>query len=116
LGAFQRLCSVSQSSMNWATLSASSSTPQKSAVVPLPTTFDQPVPTGSMNTRSATSIRLCGLSATPKGGTLEGFTSRSSTTRRGPTTPMCNHSDDEPGPPLNTKSTGRFGSGGPSRR
>src|SRR5687767_9246799 len=61
-----------------------------------------------MNTRSKCSNQVCGLSTTAYGG--GGIVPSSLTaTRFGPTAPRCSQTDDDPGPPLNTKHTGRGG-------
>ena len=85
--------------MNWASDFASSSTPQKSFPVPFPTGLENPVPIGSMNTMSVTSMRLLALSTSWYGGGGVGAASVV-TMRRGPKAPMCSQPDAEPGPPL----------------
>ena len=63
-----------------------------------------------MNTRSKCSNHDSGLSVTVYGGGGIVPSSRI-TTRFGPSAPRCSQIDAEPGPPLNTKQTGRdFGS------
>src|SRR5215813_1711639 len=84
----------------------SESTPQKSLFCALPTAVLNPVPTGSMKTRSDRSSRHSGLSNSlyGAGGVIPAFTVA---TRRGPKEPMCSHTDEEPGPPLYKNEIGR---------
>src|SRR5713226_240611 len=93
--------------MNWARDFTSWSTPQKSLPLALPSGLLNPVPMGSMKTRSVLSRRQEALSASLYGG--GGVASASTvTTRLGPNAPMCSHTEDEPGPPLYTKDRGRW--------
>ena len=71
-----------------------------------PSTLLQPVPGGSMNTRSAMSSGQRPLSTTGC-GPAPASSASGSMTRRGPMTPMCSHSEAEPGPPLKQNRTGR---------
>ena len=85
--------------MNFETDSISWSTPQKSSPLPFPTARENPVPTGSIMTRSALSSTEYSLFTRRKGPSVEN--SRSCTTVRcGPKIPICSHMDAEPGPPL----------------
>src|SRR5437764_2376861 len=107
LGEDQRPVRLTYCEMNCARDFASSSTPQKSLPVPFPTGFEKPVPIGSMNTMSVTSIKLFALSTVWYGG---GGVNAASvvTTRRGPNAPMCSQAEAEPGPPLKMKAIGRW--------
>src|SRR4026208_752035 len=60
-----------------------------------------------MNTRSVSSKIEYSLSVNLYGG---GGSSPSFciNTRRGPNTPKCNHTEEDPGPPLNENVSGRF--------
>ena len=66
----------------------------------------KPVLTGSMKTKSATSSSDWPLLTRRKGGGGMAPSSLSST-RRGPSNPKCSQTDDDPGPPLNEKASGR---------
>jgi hypothetical protein len=59
-----------------------------------------------MKTRSETASSDSGLSAIAYGGDASEPASPM-TTRLGPSTPMCNQTLAEPGPPLNANVTGR---------
>ena len=66
-----------------------------------------------MNTRSVKSSQVSSLSTSA--GAAEGLIVPSFIGRRqGPNAPRCSHTDDAPGPPLNTKVTGRLAAGAPS--
>ena len=60
-----------------------------------------------MKTRSVSSSSEYWLSVNLNGGWGRSPSS-SNTTRRGPRTPRCSQTDDEPGPPLNENVSGRF--------
>src|SRR5262245_48638102 len=60
-----------------------------------------------MNTRSLCSSRVSVLSVSPYGGGVSSPTSPD-TTRRGPSSPRCSQTLDDPGPPLKAKVTGRW--------
>ena len=66
----------------------------------------KPVATGSMNTKSLPSKIEYSLSTRPDGSGGK-VPSSFIFTRRGPSAPRCNHTDDEPGPPLKQNVTGR---------
>jgi hypothetical protein len=66
----------------------------------------KPVPTGSTKTRSVNASHDDSFS-TNLGGMLGSDPSSGKATRFGPTAPMWRYADDAPGPPLNTKVTGR---------
>ena len=66
-----------------------------------------------MKTRSLTASRVSGLSTSLYGGGVGASTSPTST-RRGPRSPRCSHTDAEPGPPLKTKEIGRSVTSAPS--
>ena len=59
-----------------------------------------------MKTRSETASSVSALSTSVYGGGVGAATSPTST-RRGPSRPMCSQIDDDPGPPLKTKVIGR---------
>src|SRR6185312_16253208 len=100
--------------MNSATERRSSVTPQKLGPSCGLDGRLYPVPTGSRNTRSLWSSSVYGLSSSVGGG-AGGEPSAFSFTRLGPKAPRCNHTVDDPGPPLNTKVMGRLaGSPAPS--
>src|SRR6266850_7845566 len=105
-GEFQRLLRLTYVLMNWASDLTSESTPQKSLFCALPTAELNPVPTGSINTKSDRSSRHSGLSSNlyGAGGVIPAFTV---TTRRGPNDPMCSHTEEAPGPPLYKNEIGR---------
>ena len=63
--------------------------------------------TGSMKTRSEVRSNDWRLSVSPYGGLVSAPTSPI-TTRRGPNSPMCSQTEDDPGPPLKAKVTGRL--------
>ena len=63
-----------------------------------------------MKTRSKCASQVSGLSLTAYGG-VGLLPSSGTTTRFGPSAPRCSHTDDEPGPPLKAKHTGRDGGG-----
>src|SRR6266540_288853 len=65
------------------------------------------MPIGSMNTRSLTSRSVYGLSTSVYGAAPVGFPSEGRAARLGLKAAMCNHTEDEPGPPLKMKVTGR---------
>ena len=67
----------------------------------------KPVPTGSMKTRSDASRSENSLGTRRPGGG-EARPSASRSTRRGPSTPKCSHTELDPGPPLNENVMGRF--------
>src|SRR5690606_38020482 len=67
----------------------------------------KPVLIGSIKTRSDSSRMEYWLSVSLKGG-LGISPSSVNTTRRGPSTPRCSQTDEEPGPPLKEKVTGRL--------
>src|SRR5579859_2205482 len=92
--------------MNCASDLTSESTPQKSLFCAFPTAVLKPVPTGSMKTRSERSSKHSGFSSSlyGAGGVMPAFTVA---TRRGPNEPMCNQSEDDPGPPLYKNEIGR---------
>ena len=77
--------------------------------------IEYPVCGGSMNTRSKCSNHDSWLSVTVYGGGGIEPSSRM-TTRFGPSAPRCSQIEAEPGPPLNTKHTGRVAGGAPSRK
>jgi hypothetical protein len=54
------------------------------------------------------------LSVSPYGGGVSAPASPA-TTRRGPSSPRCSHTLDDPGPPLNANVTGRCVASAPSR-
>src|SRR5215470_5088843 len=93
--------------MNCSSELTSSSTPQKSLFFASPTAWLNPVPTGSMKTRSQTSSNDSELSSSLNGGVTIPPTSTEET-RLGPNAPMCSQMEDEPGPPLYTKASGRL--------
>ena len=66
----------------------------------------KPVATGSMNTRSVAPSSEYSLSIRPNGG-FGSVPSSFILTRRGPRAPRCSHTEEEPGPPLKQKVTGR---------
>src|ERR1700690_3471531 len=66
-----------------------------------------PVLTGSIKTRSVCSSNVYSLSVSLKGGGGR-LPSSCRTTRRGPSSPRCSHTEEEPGPPLKEKVMGRF--------
>ncbi len=97
---------VSQPRM--ASVSAATSPSTESSVLRAssPAVIDQPVCGGSMKTRSKCASQVSGLSLTAYGGV--GMRPSSGTTMRlGPSAPRCSHTDDEPGPPLKAKHSGR---------
>ena len=65
-----------------------------------------PVLTGSMKTRSVWSSRVWGFSTNRPGG-AGGLPWSSNHTRLGPKQPRCSQTEEEPGPPLKLKVTGR---------
>ena len=68
----------------------------------------QPVPTGSTKTRSVKANQDSALSTSAVGG-ASGMPCPSKPTRRGPSAPTWRYAEEAPGPPLNTKVTGRAG-------
>src|SRR2546430_2871417 len=74
---------------------------------------EYPVDTGSMKTRSEWASNVCALSTSPYGGAAR-VPASPLTTRRGPSSPRCSHTLDEPGPPLNANVTGRSAGSAPS--
>src|SRR5437773_8722729 len=71
------------------------------------TVIEYPVCGGSMNTRSKCSNHDSWLSVTVYGGGGIVPSSRMAT-RFGPSAPRCSQIEEEPGPPLKTKHTGRI--------
>src|SRR5579883_237538 len=106
LGELHRLLRVTYRRMNSATEAASSCRPWN---------FDAslggiarlyPVLTGSIKTRSVSSNSDHSLSTNRYGGgSAEPSSARR--TRRGPSSPRCIQTEEEPGPPLKEKVTGR---------
>ena len=57
---------------------------------------------------SQISNKECGLSSNSNGGTIGIFIGSSILALLGPNNPICNHKDEEPGPPLYANITGLF--------
>ena len=75
------------------------STPQKSLLSPLPMARENPVPTGSIITRSTWS-RMLNSFSTVRNGPRVLCSISTSCVRLGPRMPMCSQAEAEPGPPL----------------
>ena len=118
LGACHLPCWATQVRINCAMEEASSLSPQKSEVLPTPSTWLKPVPIGSINTKSVRSRSACLFSSTRNGAAPSSMPAPESVlTTLGPKNPTCNQTLAEPGPPLKIKSTGLLeGSRTPSRR
>ena len=95
------------SRMNSLNASMSPFTPQNFFISSVSAARLYPVPIASISTRSLLSSSVYGLSSMRYGaGGMN--PSGCSTTRRGPSAPMCNQIDADPGPPLKANVSGRF--------
>ena len=92
--------------------SASPSTPKTLAGSQSSATQDQPVPRASRKTTSVSRRTVWGLSSTA--ASARTWPQPSVATRRGPMPPKLMGTEEEPGPPLKAKVTGRVGSAAPS--
>ncbi len=97
------------------TCSTSLPNPWYSPAFPPSTARLWPVDIGSMKTRSHTASRVSALSTSAYGGGV-GASTPPTSTRRGPSSPMCSQIEAEPGPPLKTKAIGRWVTSAPSAR
>ena len=94
--------------MNSAIIFGSSFTPQNSSGLWHPTALLYPVPTGSINTKSASLNGDLLLSTILKGGEPSSSALLGTFTIFGPNTPTWSHNDADPGPPLKLNMIGLF--------
>src|SRR5215213_8685526 len=103
---FARLLLATYSAIVFAIDSASRRTPQNALPPSAFAGLLQPAPTGSISTKSVKASHVWGLSSSRVAAASRLFTPKEA--MRGPTSPRLRKADAAPGPPLNTKVTGRL--------